>query len=139
MALTLAANPRFAPALRALAVNEMSMGRVPQAKTHFEALLQFSPQEAIAHLALGEIYYAEKNHRQSILHYEQSGGLHQRDTANLIKYADACLNTEQPEKACALLLLAFAAGTSASISAQRALPCDLSAAEEVLCRCGVSI
>jgi len=92
-------NPAFAPALRGLAMNEMSMAKVRDAKTHFEALLKLTPDEPIAHLALGEIYFNEKDYRKSAFHYEQSAALLARDVSNLVKYATACLNIREIQQA----------------------------------------
>lgn len=86
----LAVKPDYMPALRGLAMNEMSMGRVRDAKLHFEAVVKLAPQEPVARLALGEIYFNEKAWRKSAEHYEQSGAMLGRDPANQGKYMTAC-------------------------------------------------
>lgn len=99
----LGVNAAFAPALRGLAMNEMSAGRAREAKTHFLGLLKLTPQEPVAHLALGEIYFNEKNYKLAVQHYEETGGLWVKDPANLLRYASACLSTGQTDKAVAAL------------------------------------
>ena len=74
----LAANPRFSPALRNLAINEMALGDAGNARTHFEQLLQLSPADPLAHLALGELDFTAKNYQACVSHFEQSRELYLR-------------------------------------------------------------
>jgi tetratricopeptide (TPR) repeat protein len=96
-------DPRFAPALRNLAMNEMALGLFPDAKLHFEQLLKLTPTEPVAHLALGELAFRNGAYSQAVEHFEQSQELHLRDPRNLLNYADACLRTNQAAKAGAAL------------------------------------
>src|SRR5262245_3726115 len=97
--LALDADPKFAPALKNLAINEMTLGDGANAKTHFEQLLQLTPADPVAHLALGDIASAAKDYRSALAHYEQSGNLYLRDASSLLKFAQACLAAQQKTKA----------------------------------------
>src|SRR5947209_4450946 len=59
------ANPRFAPALKNLAINELALGENENAKKHLLQLLQLTPADPMAHLALGEIEFGSKNYRSA--------------------------------------------------------------------------
>lgn len=93
------ADPRFGPALKNLAINEMALGQSANAKTHFTQLLQLTPADPIAHLALGEIEFGDKDYPAAISHYEQSGNLYLEDAPSLLKFAQACIAVKQIVKA----------------------------------------
>ena len=92
-------DPRFAPALKNLAINELALGESENAKKHLQQLLQLTPSDPMAHLALGEIEFGAKNYRGAISHYEQSGNLHMRDAPSLLKFVEACMAMKQTAKA----------------------------------------
>jgi tetratricopeptide (TPR) repeat protein len=92
-------DPRFAPALKNLAVTEMALGRADEAKTHFEQLLAITPGDRIAHLGLGEIYFSRKEFQQSLAHYGQTGGLYLKDPRNLLNFAGACVEVGRAKDA----------------------------------------
>lgn len=107
----LAIDGRYAPALRNLAIHEMSTGRTSDAMTHFQALLALTPADPLAHLALAEISFAEKRYSEAVAHFGQSGELYRRDANNVIKYAEALVETNQIDGAeSALGLLPVSAG-----------------------------
>ena len=97
------ADAKYAPALKNLAINEMALGDGANAKTHFEQLLQLTPADPMAHLALGDIASAAKDYRSALSHYEQSGNLYLRDGSSLLQFAQACLAAHQTAKAAAAL------------------------------------
>jgi len=66
-------NPKYVPALRNLAANEMAMAGVAHAKSHFEQVLQLDPQDTLAHLALAEMEFATEHYKSSVAHHERSG------------------------------------------------------------------
>src|SRR4030095_9186188 len=66
-------NPRFYPALKNLALNELKLKRVDEAKVHLDQLLQFDAKDPVVHLALGEIQFAGKQFGKAVTHYDQSG------------------------------------------------------------------
>jgi tetratricopeptide (TPR) repeat protein len=71
--------PNFLPALKNLVVNEMALGQQDEAKAHFERLLKLVPNDAVAHLYMGEICFTGHRYPQAVAHYNQSGGLHLKD------------------------------------------------------------
>jgi Flp pilus assembly protein TadD len=80
-------DPKFQPALKNLAVNEMAMGLQSDAKSHFEQLLKAAPNDPVAHLYLGEISFAGHRYARAIAHYEQSDGLYLKDPQVVIHNA----------------------------------------------------
>jgi predicted Zn-dependent protease len=100
----LAVNPRYAPALRGLAMNYMSAGDTANAESYFEALLKVAPGEAVAHLALGEIRCAARRYSECLEHFEASAGAYLLDPKTILKFADAAIQTKQQSKAESALL-----------------------------------
>lgn len=96
-------NPKFYPALKNLALNEMKMKRVEEAKAHFTEVLQFDPKDPAVHLALGVIHFSGQQFKKAALHYDQSGDLAFRDSGILLNFARSCLQSNQAEKAAAVL------------------------------------
>ncbi|HEU0005922.1 MAG TPA: tetratricopeptide repeat protein, partial [Terriglobia bacterium] len=96
-------NPRFYPALKNLALNEMKLKRLDEAKAHFVQVLQFDPKDPAVHLALGEIHFSSKQFKKAALHYDQSGDLAFRDAGLVLNFAGSCLQSQQPEKAVVVL------------------------------------
>ena len=99
----LAARPGYSPALKGLAMSEMSLNRYDAAKGHFEHLLAVAPEEAIAHAELGEIAFSQGRFADAIHEFEQSDPLYRRDSRFLIEYARANIQTNRPAKAVAAL------------------------------------
>jgi tetratricopeptide (TPR) repeat protein len=99
----LALDPRFLPALKNLAVNELALDQVQDAKVHFETLLKATPHDAVCHWGLAEIAYAAGDFERATAHYEQSGDLAGKDPRTAIKFASSYLETRQSAKAAALL------------------------------------
>jgi tetratricopeptide (TPR) repeat protein len=96
-------NPRFYPALKNLALNEMKLKRMEDAKAHFTQVLQFDPKDPAVHLALGEIHFSSQQFKKAAFHYDQSGDLAFRDSSLLLNFAGSCLQSNQPGKAAAVL------------------------------------
>jgi len=99
----LALDPRFVPALKNLAVNELALGRAEDARFHFEAALKVTPQDAACHWGLAEIAFADRDFKSAAAHYERSGDLAWKDPRMAIKFATSCVEAEQPAKAATLL------------------------------------
>src|SRR5439155_21161230 len=51
----LALDPKFYPPLKNLAINELRLNPVQDAKAHFEEVLKYAPGDPLAHLSPGEI------------------------------------------------------------------------------------
>lgn len=61
----LAVNPRFAPALRNLALTEAAAGDAKQAEQHFETLLRIAPGDPMAYIALAEMAVAVHDYKKA--------------------------------------------------------------------------
>jgi Flp pilus assembly protein TadD len=96
-------NPQFYPALKNLALNEMKLNRTEDAKAHFNQVLQSDPKDAAVHLALAEIHFSGKQFKKAAVHYDQSGELAFRESSLVLNFATSCLQSNQPEKAAAVL------------------------------------
>jgi len=99
----LALDPRFVPALKNLAVNELALGRIQDARLHYEAALKVTPQDAACHWGLAEVAFAARDFERAAAHYEQSGDLVWKDYRVAIKFATSYLEARQPARATALL------------------------------------
>jgi tetratricopeptide (TPR) repeat protein len=96
-------NPKYIPALRNLAANEMASADVVHAKTHFEQVLQLDPQDTLAHLALADIALAARHYKAAAEHFGRSGDLYLQDAGEIVKYARACTESKEFPKAATIL------------------------------------
>ncbi len=99
----LALDPKFVPALKNMAVNELALGRQRDAKLHFEAALKLMPRDPACHWGLAEIAFVARDFERAVDHYEQSGDMGRKDPRVTIKFATSYLEAKQPAKATALL------------------------------------
>ena len=99
----LAIDPRFAPALRNLAVNEFRSGRTDAALRHFEAVLHQSPDDEIAHQHVGEILFQGKDYRLALPHYEKSLARVMQQPPVMLHYAICLLEQRRTPDAVAVL------------------------------------
>jgi predicted Zn-dependent protease len=99
----LALDPKFVPALKNLAVNELSLGKVQDARIHFEEALKSAPRDATCHWGLAEIAFADRDFSRASSHYEQSGDLASKDSRTSIKFATSCLEAGQTARAATIL------------------------------------
>jgi tetratricopeptide (TPR) repeat protein len=99
----LAIDPRFAPALRNLAVNELALGRVSEAQRHFESVLERSPADEIAHAHLAEIEFQRKNYVQALVHYDKSRARVAQNPRWTLHHATALLARKSTADAAALV------------------------------------
>jgi len=100
---TLQIEPRFAPALKNMALNEIAMGLAGDATKHLEQLLELTPQDPVAHLALAEIHFAGKDFRKAVAHYQQSGELFKKDPRDVLNLARAFVELNEAERAASTL------------------------------------
>jgi superkiller protein 3 len=94
----LESDPEFYPALKNLAVNELALNYVAEARVHFEEVLRFVPEDPVAHLSLGEIYFGQKLYVTAVEHYLKSGELLTRDPNVTLNFARSCFESEQRDK-----------------------------------------
>lgn len=96
-------DPNFAPALKNLAVNELSLGQYKDAGTHFQQVLKSTPQDPVVHYGLAEVDYALKDFPRAVHHYEQSGDLYLRDPQATLRYAESCVASKKADAAVTVL------------------------------------
>ncbi len=99
----LEARQGYPPALKGLAMSEMTLNRYSAAKSDFEQLLTATPQDAIAHAGLGEIAFVQGRFEDAIHQFEESDPLYRNDPRLLIEYARANIQKNQNAKAVAAL------------------------------------
>ncbi len=99
----LALDPQFAPALKNLAINELSANETASAREHFEELLRFTPSDPIAHLAIADISFAAKDFQKAVSNYDRSAELYLRTPASLVNFAQALIAVHEPVRARAVL------------------------------------
>jgi len=63
-------DPRFHPALKNLAINELGMGLNKDAKIHFEQAVKLAPGDGVVHFYLGQIYFTEGRNAEAAGHFE---------------------------------------------------------------------
>jgi tetratricopeptide (TPR) repeat protein len=99
----LAVDANFVPALKNLAVNELALGLVQDARPHFEAALKLAPRDVTCHWGLAEIAFAARDFQNAAVHYEQSGDLALKDPRVTIRFAASYIEIKQAGKAAVLL------------------------------------
>ena len=99
----LAIDPRFAPALRNLAVNEFTMGEDRAAERHFKEVLGLAPDDHVSHQHLGEIYFARKQCRAALPHYTKSRARIEQQPNLVLHHATCLLEEKQTADAVAML------------------------------------
>lgn len=96
-------NPKFYPALKNLALNELRLQRVDDARAHLEQFLENSPQDAAANLALAEIYTQKGEHAKAVDRYVASQGMFLQNPATILTFAQSCFASDQASKAAGAL------------------------------------
>jgi tetratricopeptide (TPR) repeat protein len=96
-------DPRFYPALKNLAINEVNMKRTAEAKGHFEKVLTYAPDDEVSHLYLAEIFDMEKMCVQALPHYEKSRNRVVNDSDLILQYAFCSLDQNRPDPAVTML------------------------------------
>lgn len=92
-------NPRYSPALRNLAINEIRLGQTAQAKTHLQQALKSEPADQVANLLLGKIYFREDQCDLAVRHFDGSGPLFRRDKDAILSYAHCSLRKSDFQRA----------------------------------------
>jgi tetratricopeptide (TPR) repeat protein len=99
----LAVEPGFLPAIKNLAVNEFTLGRLDSAAARFERVIAEQPADPIAHLHLAEIAHQRRDHARAVGHYQQSGDAVAGDPRWTLHYAEALLALSRRDQAVAAL------------------------------------
>jgi tetratricopeptide (TPR) repeat protein len=84
-------DPKFYPAMKNLAVNELDAGRQAEARRLFETVLRFAADDEIAHVYLAEIHFKIGAHGTALKHYEQSRARVFSDPRVTLHYAESLL------------------------------------------------
>ena len=95
--------PDFYAAEKNLAVNEFGSGHLPEAKGHFENVLQRVPSDDVAHLYLGEIAFVGKDCARALDHYDKSRTRIVNNSDLIFRYAFCSLNQNRPGSAATML------------------------------------
>jgi tetratricopeptide (TPR) repeat protein len=98
-------DPKFYPALKNLAVNELKQQQVDEAVAHLQQALAIAPQDPSAHLALAEIYFQKREFGPAVDHYIGSEGLFLRSPETILNFARSCFESHQAAKAAGALEL----------------------------------
>jgi tetratricopeptide (TPR) repeat protein len=99
----LSVRPAYPPALKGLAMSEMTLNQRAAARKHFDELLAVIPGDGAAHIGLAEIAFAQSNFAEAVQQFEQSGLLYRQDARLALKYARANLQLNEIAKATAAL------------------------------------
>ncbi len=94
--------PTFVPALKNLAINELTLGRVDDAENHFRAALKLAPRDPVLHAYLGKIAFTKEQYQAAAQHLAQSGEL-VRDPSVGYELLESNLRLKKPEQAQAVV------------------------------------
>jgi Flp pilus assembly protein TadD len=90
--------PDFVPALKNLAINELTQNETAGATRHFTAAMKLVPHDPVVHAYLGKIAYALRDYQRAVSHLESSGELLQ-DPSVASELIDSDLHVGKPDKA----------------------------------------
>ncbi len=99
----LAIDPKFVPALKNIAINELALGLSREARLHFEEVLKLLPDDPSCHWGLAEIAFDSRDFERAVTHYEKSGDIAWKNFRAGIKFATSYLEVRQPAKAVIVL------------------------------------
>jgi predicted Zn-dependent protease len=95
----LAVDPTFVPALKNLSINEFNRHEFELAEKHLLAAVKESPDDPIANLYLGEIYYGKHQYEPAANNFRRAGALLSRDSNVAAHLAISYLRSGQKQKA----------------------------------------
>jgi len=95
-------DPRFYPALKNLAINEIGQKDMASAQKHLTEALALAPNDPVIHAYLGEIAYTRHGYKTAAGHWEKSGDL-QKNPAVAAKLVECYLETGQQARGLATL------------------------------------
>jgi tetratricopeptide (TPR) repeat protein len=98
-------DPKFYPALKNLAVNELKQQQVDEAMGHLQQALMLVPQDPAIHMALAEIYFQKREFGPAVDHYIGSQGLFLRSPETILNFSRSCFESNQAGKAAGALEL----------------------------------
>jgi tetratricopeptide (TPR) repeat protein len=98
-------NPKFYPALKNLAINELQLKQATEAEAHLQQALKIFPGDPATNLALAEIYFQKHEFGPAVDHYIGSQGLFLRTPQTILNFARSCFESNQAAKAAGALEL----------------------------------
>lgn len=96
-------DPTFYPALKNLAINEFTAGRLDEAQRDLGTVLTLAPNDEIAHIHLAEIEYRRKQYGAALPHYEKGIVRVRQNPDWVLHYASSLLEQRHIETAVAVL------------------------------------
>lgn len=96
-------NPRFYPALKNLAANELSLKRTQDAKGHLQEALKYVPDDEMANLMLAEIFYVEKKCAPALEHYNKVRARVVNNTELIFHFSLCALDQGRSDEAATML------------------------------------
>jgi tetratricopeptide (TPR) repeat protein len=99
----LAIDASFYPAEKNLAINEFNQGRRTEAARRFERVLQRVPDDPIAHIHLGEIFFEQQDTRTALVHYQKGLARVAQNPSWQLHYAACLLASGDQRTALAIL------------------------------------
>jgi tetratricopeptide (TPR) repeat protein len=91
-------DPRFVPALKNLAINELSQNKVSEAQRHFSTALQIAPNDPMIQAYLGDIAYSQHQYKRAVEHLEKAGDF-LKNPAAAARLAESLLETGEQTRA----------------------------------------
>jgi tetratricopeptide (TPR) repeat protein len=98
-------NPRFYPALKNLATNELTLKRTADARVHFEQVLKLAPGDEVAHIMLAEIFFAANQCQTALGHYDKSYARIVSNPEWIFHYSHCSIQQGRQQQAIAMLAL----------------------------------
>jgi len=95
--------PRFYPALKNLAINELTLKDTAAAERDFTAALRLAANDPIINTYLGEIAFARRDYQKAATHLSTVGPLLLKDPNLTLHLAESFLESHQDERATDLL------------------------------------
>ena len=110
-------NPGFYPALKNLALNELTMNKTAEAKAHLEETLKYAPDDEVANLYLGEIFFEAEQCGQALEHYNKARMRIVNNATYVLHFSQCLLKKNQRNQAVSFLDLIPAADADSNFEA----------------------
>jgi tetratricopeptide (TPR) repeat protein len=95
-------DPRFVPALKNLAINELAQNKVGEAQRHLSSAQEIVPDDPMIQAYLGDIAYSQHRYKTAAQHLQKAGDF-LRNPAAAARLAESFLETGEQTRALAAL------------------------------------